>query len=838
MPPRPAANTRTAKCLGEVEPRLPVNIMTDSRPRKIRFYIFALVVLGCATSIGHAETIALWLFDEQAGLYPSCVLSDAAGDAPLVLGRGGQVVEGKFGNALEPSEQAKITVPFRHRFTGFEDLPRFDRSRKVPLMEWSNANHCAFMTSGEKHLRKEVGYASATRSPLNLGNVDWTVEFWYRPVRASDEAGVVIEVGQGPRGENDHVTQLVLNPDTAGFALVNQPSGTRLTIPSDKAALSSNSHAWCHLAFVYDANDNQIRHYVNGKRQPLPPKCELRGLETGDEDYLSIGRDATWKQPLPGRIDELRISDEQVYREDFTPPASFSKYATPEYKSPELQVGPPLLFAHDKSADNAVPLGSRKYLFIDDAIIATSENVSFTVNPPRWAEKVLDNIRGHLVVWEDDEGIIRLYYNVGDKRLGVLTSRDGIHWDKPRVNTSGHGPRNMVISDPVGFGTIFVDPNAPSHERIKYLSGYDGRAMYIYTSPDGYHFKRNTTAALPFRAASQSIAYYDDQRGRYVAFHRTDMPETIGGHTERAFVMTETTDPMLPWPFRPVSIEEHLEIAKHRRIGDKLPWYLDNGPLTPPGFGLEYPIVFATEDGLDPLATDVYVPKNLKYPWATDTYLAFPLMYFHYHDDGPATRQELGKRERDRGSGPLETQIAVSRDGVHWRRYPRPAYIKIGNHAGLEIHKNYIAHGMVRRGDEIWQYYQGSEQYHSTWSGRGREAVFRVVQRFDGFVSADTAYEGGELTTRPIIFEGNRLVLNIDTGAAGYAQVGIIGKDGQPIEGFEVDDCVYINGDFMDAQVEWLGKGRDVSALAGEPVRLVIRSHGTKLYSLQFQTIE
>jgi hypothetical protein len=141
---------------------------------------------------------------------------------------------------------------------------------------------------------------------------------------------------------------------------------------------------------------------------------------------------------------------------------------------------------------------------------------------------------------------------------------------------------------------------------------------------------------------------------------------------------------------------------------------------------------------------------------------------------------------------------------------------------------------MVRRGEEIWQYYLGSEQYHSSWSGKGREAVFRVIQRLDGFVSADTTYTGGMLATRPLTFQGNRLALNIDTGATGYAQVGILDERGKPIDGFGVDDCVYINGDFIDAEVEWLNKGTDVSSLAGKPVQLVFRSRGTKLYSLQF----
>jgi hypothetical protein len=793
---------------------------------------------GTISSPVHAETVALWLFDEPVGSYPSCVLSDAAtNDCPLVLGLGGQIVSGKYGNALEPLEQPKLELSHRARMIGVERLPKVDPSRKVPPMDWGNANFCALATRGERHLRQEVGFASATETRLNLGDFDWTIEFWYQPTREAEGEGVVLEIGEGPRGENDRVTQLLLGADQKSFTLVNQPSGTQLKIPSDAAALVPATAGWHHLAFVYDASRRQLRHYVDGKLQRLPPECELKPLAPGEEDYVSIGRDGNWQQPLPGRLDELRISDAEKYSDDFAPPQSFSKYNSAAYQPPKLTAGPPLLFAHRLKADDIVPLGGRKYLFIDDVLVAKSENVAFTVNPPRFAEKVFDDAHGHLVVWEDDEGLIRMYYRVAGKRLAVATSRDGVQWEKPDLHPeSDAGHPNIVIDDPVGLGTIFVDPNAPPEERIKYLSGYDGRAIFVYSSPDGYHFKRNETAALPLRAASQSIAYYDDQRQTYVAFHRTDMPETVGGHTERSFVMTETMDPMRPWPFRPATLEEHLEVAKHRRIGDKLPWYLDNGPLTPPGFGIEYPVVFGPEEEFDPIATDVYVPKNVKYAWASDTYLAYPIMYFHYHDEGPMTRQELGRRERKRGSGPLETQFAVSRDGLHWKRHARPAYIKIGRHASYDIHKNYIAHGMVRRGEEIWQYFLGSEQYHSSWDRAGRQAVFRVVQRFDGFISADTPYTGGSLTTRPLVFDGNRLVLNIDTGATGYAQVGIVDAAGEPIEGFGVDDCVYINGDFIEAPVEWLHKGADVSTLAGKPVRLVIRSRGTKLYSLQFET--
>ena len=129
----------------------------------------------------------------------------------------------------------------------------------------------------------------------------------------------------------------------------------------------------------------------------------------------------------------------------------------------------------------------------------------------------------------------------------------------------------------------------------------------------------------------------------------------------------------------------------------------------------------------------------------------------------------------------------------------------------------------------------------------------------DGFVSADTPYDTeGFVVTNPFKFKGNRLILNIDTDAVGYAQVGFLDENDNPIEGFTVDDCVYINGDFINIEVEWIKNrnalkipyghdiedvlheankllfSKDVSALQGKIVKLVIRMRGSKLFAMQF----
>ena len=57
---------------------------------------------------------------------------------------------------------------------------------------------------------------------------------------------------------------------------------------------------------------------------------------------------------------------------------------------------------------------------------------------------------------------------------------------------------------------------------------------------------------------------------------------------------------------------------------------------------------------------------------------------------------------------------------------------------------------------------------------------------------------------------------------------------GKPIPGYSVDECVYINGDFLDTPVEWIERGDDVSSLAGRTVQLVFRMRGTKLFAMQF----
>ncbi len=795
------------------------------------FLILAIVLFACSNSF--PQTIALWTFDEQEGIYPSSVINDLSdNDYPLVIGLSGSIVKGKFGNALSYAKKIEIPLPAGGDSKyGLSKLLK-QPGRKIEPLSWHNADFCALMTSGENHLRKEVGFENPTTTKLNLGQTDWTVEFWYDANVESKSEGVIFEIGSGPRGENNKITQLSIGKDHKSFTLLNQPSGTKLLIPTIVA------DGWHHYAFVYSSSEKQLRHFVDGILQVLPKKSEIKSLPTGEEAYMSLGTDGLWKKPMQGKLDELRFSSAQIYKSGFNVPESFSELHRDQQKI-VLKKGPELLFEKGKE-NSIVQLQDRKYLFIDDAIIKEMRNVIFSVNLPRYVDRVIPDIKGafrkHINVVEDENGLIRMYMGIEDDYLGVLVSKDGKNFEAPDLGREHKGEKNVAIAEQCAMGMAFIDPNAPPEERWKYISDYHRRGINIWTSPDGFNFNRVRTPVLPFRSGSQSNIFYDDQKQVYVSFHRTDMGATMSGDTERDFVMTLATDIKRPWPYKPLSLEEELALAKTKRTHKLFPWYLDNGPLTPGGFGLEYPWIFTPREGIDPDETDIYVPKAHKYEWAPDTYLAFPVIYYHYETPNNPARFTLFNEKRNLGSGPTDIQVEVSRDGINWKRYPMPAYIPIGRYDGDDIKQVYIGHGMIKRGDEIWQYFFGDAKYHSPYTkGNDLRAVYRVVQRLDGFVSADTPYEKeGTIITKPLVFKGNRLVLNINTSAAGFTQVGIIDQNGEPIDGYSVDDCVYININSIEHEVEWMKKGKDLSSLEGKTVQLVFKMRGSKLFAMQF----
>lgn len=110
----------------------------------------------------------------------------------------------------------------------------------------------------------------------------------------------------------------------------------------------------------------------------------------------------------------------------------------------------------------------------------------------------------------------------------------------------------------------------------------------------------------------------------------------------------------------------------------------------------------------------------------------------------------------------------------------------------------------------------------------------RLVLRTDGFASVHAGPDDARLRTKLLRFTGSALDLNYRTSAAGRVRVGLEYADGQPVPGFSLDDCPEIVGDEISRLVRWK-HNPDLSALAGQPLRLVFDLREADLFALQFR---
>jgi len=475
------------------------------------------------------------------------------------------------------------------------------------------------------------------------------------------------------------------------------------------------------------------------------------------------------------------------------------------------------LSAQEATMDAApIAVSDHAQLLIDHRFIASSRNVELRMNPPVKRGPVLVRDKPweagdigfcvSVIPWQD---AFHLFYMArgadGEIRHCYARSADGITWEKPNlglIEYEGSKDTNIVLTGVVE-STVFLDPVAPPEARFKTVSAMywpdpERAGLYIHTSPDGLHWTMSDRRVFPLSPDTANQAFYDTRLGRYVADIRLWNPMRKVGRVE----MDDITQ---PWPFTPSGKPYHI-------------W----GPASIPVSSTEVPTVFGYDEA-DPVPSDHYNAACIQYPFADDAYFMFPSAYRHFPEP------PVGKYGND---GLLDIQMAVSRDGEHWTRLSRGPYVPLGLEGEVDWGQLYMAVGMVRSGPRLYQYYGGYDTTHGA-PIQDDGAICRLEQRLDGFVSADFAYEGGELTTPPISFTGSALHLNLNASALGTGRVEILDEAGALIPGYALDDCDAIGGNSVDRTVTWRGQS-DVSVLQGRAVQLRFVMRATKLYSFRF----
>jgi len=228
---------------------------------------------------------------------------------------------------------------------------------------------------------------------------------------------------------------------------------------------------------------------------------------------------------------------------------------------------------------------------------------------------------------------------------------------------------------------------------------------------------------------------------------------------------------------------------------------------------------FITWENEADLAYTEGTPREHLYTNAIQKYFRAPHLFV-----GFPTRYEPKSQQ-------VEPILMTSRDGYTFNRYAEAVIPRTAPKDRNQNRSNYMTWGLVKLpGDEKELSVYATEAYYSGPDSRVRRFTYRT----DGFVSVQASARGGELTTKPLRFQGDQLVINFRTSARGSVRIEIQDEQGKPIEHFGLADCAEMRGDDIEHIVGWKD-GCDLGDLSGRPVRLRFAVQDGDVYSFQFR---
>lgn len=447
-----------------------------------------------------------------------------------------------------------------------------------------------------------------------------------------------------------------------------------------------------------------------------------------------------------------------------------------------------------------VTIGSRVEMFIDDWLIESMNGARLKLNRPERKEVVLvldqpwEGPTGCYYTVLQDNDKIRLYYRgymkpgsqdiAEEQYLCYAESGDGVHFNRPELGLcefQGSARNSILFSGPLAHNFApFLDrsPSALPEERFKAVGGTgtanpiknDG-SLYGLTSPDGIHWKPIKERLITGGGFdSQNVAFWDPNVQSYRCYNRY-----FHDNRYRA-IQSCTSSNFFDW-----------DAQQPNKYDDGVPM------------------------------EQFYTNATLPCPGAEHIYMAFPKRFVQ-------GRKKIAEHPV---SGVSDTCFMTSRDGVHWQRTFMEAWLRPGrDDRNWTDRSNMVAHGCVETSPDEFSFY-ASEHYR--WDD---SRLRRLAIRKHGFASVSAGYEPGDMTTRPIVLEGDRLLLNYSTSAAGSIRVEVQDEAGQPIEGLALDDMEALYGDNLAEAVQWRTTV-DLSAWRGQTVRFRFVLQDADLYAIR-----
>ncbi len=489
-----------------------------------------------------------------------------------------------------------------------------------------------------------------------------------------------------------------------------------------------------------------------------------------------------------------------------------------------------------------VALGSRRELFVDTSLLASTTQATLELQTPKVAEMSLNFMerpwegswsgQGPTILKDGD--VYRMYYYCDPTRWNpeseeglacYAESRDGITWTRPnlrQVHVRGTWDNNILLMPDPSFRILrpFIDtrPRVPPSQKYKAVTGgalYRGAdgamwtdGLYILVSADGLRWRKHSPGPFlppqrfkspdgqsnspPVDYDGMNTMFWSENEQIYVCYYRgwvkaSSFPspdDSYGGWYR--WVRRTTSPDMVTWS-PPVDMKTGGLPLEH--------WYLHS---TSPYFR------------------------------APHISIAMPSHYI------PVGHPDFRNLPHDGHSARSETRFASTRGGLSYDRlFPTQRWIT----TGLPNARFFFPE------QSNWPVFAGRMGLNVVPTGPKEISVYleqpgRVVRytlRTDGFVALHAA--AGQVITRPITFTGKALELNFATDPGGHVRVELQDASGRPLRGFTIVDATPMTGDEISRVVTW-GAHSDLGALAGQAVRVRLELQSAKVFSFRFFTPE
>lgn len=448
-----------------------------------------------------------------------------------------------------------------------------------------------------------------------------------------------------------------------------------------------------------------------------------------------------------------------------------------------------------------IPIDLGRQLFVDDFLVGTTtltrvfHQAEYHPNnpvlvPDRPWEQCGTNPSAMVFsdgVWYDPaDRLFKMWYMGGNcASVCYAVSKDGIRWEKPSLDVRPGS--NIVLDKRRDSTTVWMDWATKDPEQRFKLFRFENNSNSIpfqslYFSRDGIHW--NEISEPREVHGDRSTVFYNPFRGMWVHSIR-DYELATGG------------------PHRKLRCRRYWESADARGAAE---WTEARAPL------------WTGADNKDPRRPELNVQPEL-YNLDGVAYESLMLGLFDIWVGQPTNRPK-----------PNYLALGFSRDGFHWDRPSREPFIPVSERKGAWNWGNVQSAGgcCLVVGDLLYFFVSGRAGVAGSRAS-GVSSTGLATLRRDGFASMDADGTEGTLTTRPVTFRGRYLFVNANA-SQGELRVEALDNNGRSIAPFAYSECTPVRGDKTLQAVKW-GERRDISGLAGKPVRFRFYVKNARLYS-------